>query len=53
MDDPLFQALTQLADILAILACERHTLAAALTRLDTDVERLRHEVSLLRSQRAV
>ncbi|WP_141835444.1 hypothetical protein [Herbaspirillum sp. SJZ107] len=53
MDDSLFQALTQLSDTLTILARERDTLAAALTRLDTDVEHFRDEVSMLRGQLAV
>jgi ABC-type transporter Mla subunit MlaD len=53
MDDSLFQALTQLSDTLTVLACERDTLGAALTRLDTDVEHLRDEVSMLRGQLAV
>jgi ABC-type transporter Mla subunit MlaD len=50
MDDLLFQALTQLAGTLTVLARERATLAAALTRLDTEVKNLRNEVSRLSNQ---
>lgn len=50
MDNSLSQALTQLAGILTILARERDTLAAALARLDTEVEHLRNDVSMLRNQ---
>jgi hypothetical protein len=53
MDDPLFQALTQLADTLNILARERDTLGTALTRLGADVEHLRDEMAMLRSQLGV
>lgn len=53
MDDPLFQALTHLANALAILARERDLLAVALARLTTDVKYLQGEVSVLREQVAV
>lgn len=50
MDDSLSQMLTQLAGTLTVLARERDKLAATLTRLDTEVEQLRDEVSILRSR---
>jgi hypothetical protein len=50
MDDSLSELLTQLAGTLTILARESDKLAATLTRLDTEVEQLRDEVSILRSQ---
>jgi hypothetical protein len=50
MDDPLVEALTQLARTLTILARERDTLAAALAQLRTDIGRLEGELKAVRGQ---